>query len=69
MRDRQSVTICRESVVNHEEPKEFEELSRQLHQRSRGKGGNALFDNERTFSFYLCSFWASLWTLESEVRE
>ena len=29
MRDRQSVTICRESVVNHEEPKEFEELSRQ----------------------------------------
>ena len=32
---------------------EFEELSRQLCQRSRGKEGNARFANEGTFVFFL----------------
>ena len=53
----------------HSEPIEFEELSRQLRQRSRGKEGNARFANEGAFAFCLRSFWVSLWTLESEVRE
>ena len=44
-------------------------LSRQLRQRSRGKEGNTRFANEGTFAFCLCSFWVSLLTLKSKVRE
>ena len=53
----------------HSEPIEFEELSGQLRQRSRGKEGNARFANEGTFVFWFHSFWVPLWTLESEVCE
>jgi len=67
-----TLTIGCEKITNskqHSEPIEFEELSRQLRQQSRGKEGNARFANEETFVFYLRSFWVSLWTWESEVRE
>ena len=61
----EKITISRQ----HSEPIEFEELSRQLRQWSRGKEGNARFANDGTFSICLLSFWVSLWTLESEVSE
>ena len=67
-----TLTIGCEKTTNlrqRSEQIEFEELSRQLRQRSRGKEGKARFANEGTFVCYLRSFWVSLWTLESEVRE
>ena len=51
------------------EPIEFEEMSQQSHQRSRGKEGNPHFANEGYYVFCLRSFWVSLWTLENQVRE
>jgi len=67
-----TLTIGCEKITNsrqHSEPTEFEELSRQLRQRSRGKEGNARFANEETLVSCLRSFWVSRWTWESEVRE
>ena len=67
-----TLTIGYKKITNsrqHSEPIEFEESSRQLRQRSRGKEGNARFANEGIFAFCLRSVWVSLWTLKSEVRE
>ena len=68
-----TLTIGCKKITNsrqHSEPIEFEELSRQLRQRSRGKERNARFANEGTFAFCLCGFWVSLWTLKARyVRE
>ena len=71
-----TLTICCKKITNsrqHSEPIEFEELSPQLRpqlrQRSRGNEDNTRFANEGTFAFCLCSFWVSLWTLKSKVRE
>ena len=68
----ENLTIGCEKIANsrqHSEPIEYEELGRQLRQRSRGKEGKARFANEGTFAFCLRFFWVPLWMLESEVRE
>ena len=65
-----TLTIGCKKITNsrqHSEPIEFEELSRQLRQRSRGKEGNTRFANEGTFAF---CFWVSLWRWKARyVRE